>query len=437
LKHIETIKSIVLLSLVILSFSLTFSIWSYKAKYETIEQTTTVEVAIADKREISELIKPYKLIFNLEEGLKGTTDANEINELMSTLGSWKVSNIEAVDTEFTEDKLDSFLRENSRLTFYFQGEVPISVYRKVLNVEELNVPDFSFDRILVEWNPAKSVVHMHFINRTKEFRYSARVLDVNPQILLSGSLDYEDYVEANPKGTTRFIAVPENPVELVRSTSYEMITSPSKFRDALFYDPNAVTRSQVGVNNEDYQDDHALMSIDKISKKLNYVQPIAESKDVAIPSELLLNTIEFMNEHGGWTDEYRFTYMDPSLRYVKFQLNVRGLPVFSNTMPTEIEQYWGDDRIFRYVRPYYSLDFTFQSEGETELLLSGAKVAEILMASAEIDFDKVEEIIPGYLMKHDVNPGILILEPSWYYKIQNRWVRFSPEQFGGEKIGLE
>jgi len=214
----------VLLSLVILSFSLTFSIWSYKAKYETIEQTTTVEVAIADKREISELIKPYKLIFNLEEGLKGTTDANEINELMSTLGSWKVSNIEAVDTEFTEDKLDSFLRENSRLTFYFQGEVPISVYRKVLNVEELNVPDFSFDRILVEWNPAKSVVHMHFINRTKEFRYSARVLDVNPQVLLSGSLDYEDYVEANPKGTTRFIAVPENPVELVRSTSYEMIT---------------------------------------------------------------------------------------------------------------------------------------------------------------------------------------------------------------------
>ena len=30
-----------------------------------------------------------------------------------------------------------------------------------------------------------------------------------------------------------------------------------------------------------------------------------ESKEIPIPSELLLNTFDFVNEHGGWTDEFQ------------------------------------------------------------------------------------------------------------------------------------
>ena len=39
-----------------------------------------------------------------------------------------------------------------------------------------------------------------------------------------------------------------------------------KFRDALFSDPNAVRRSQVGSNHEEFQDDHALMNVNTIRK---------------------------------------------------------------------------------------------------------------------------------------------------------------------------
>ena len=47
--------------------------------------------------------------------------------------------------------------------------------------------------------------------------------------------------------------------------------SPSRFRDALFSDPNAVRRSQVGTNLEEFQDDNALMTINTDKKNLDYV----------------------------------------------------------------------------------------------------------------------------------------------------------------------
>ena len=437
LKYVETVKSVVLISLIVLSTTLTFSIWTYTPKYKTIEQAPTVEASIADKKEIEAIVKPYKLLFHFEEGLKGTMESDEIDSLISTLKDWKISDLEIADRDFSEEKLDIFLREKNRLTLFYQEVVPISVYSNVLNIDVSSVPEFLFDRIIVEWNSRKSLTNLHFISSKNKTRYSAKVAAANPQTLLSKGLDYEAYTEVNPNQDTRFIAVPENPVEFIRNTSYIAEISPSKFRDALFSDRNAVTRSQVGLNREEYQDDHALMSVNTASKKLQFVHPIAESDDSAIPSELLLNTIGFMNEHGGWTDEFRYSYIDPVRRYVKFQLFVRGLPVFSDTMPTEIEEVWGEDGIFRYARPYYTLDLTHEFKTDTEHLMPGKEMAEILMESKVVDFKAIEEITPGYSMNQDTDLDIFILEPTWYYMINDSWISFSPEHLGGESIGLE
>ena len=78
----------------------------------------------------------------------------------------------------------------------------------------------------------------------------------------------------------------------------------------------SVIRMQYGVAKwesimKNLRDNHAMMNVDTEKKTLNMFHPTAESRELAIPSELLLNTINFVNEHGGWTDEFRYTYMDP------------------------------------------------------------------------------------------------------------------------------
>ena len=76
LKYIETIKSIILLLLIALSIIFTFSIWTYSPNYETIEETSTIDISIGKKKTIDEIIKPYKMVFNFEDNLRGTTNSD-------------------------------------------------------------------------------------------------------------------------------------------------------------------------------------------------------------------------------------------------------------------------------------------------------------------------------------------------------------------------
>lgn len=443
MNRIEAIKTVVLILLIALSLTLTFSIWTFTPKFETIEQQPTVDISIAEKVNIDIVVKPYKLLFNLEDGLRGTADSVEIDRMIKELKGWSISNLTIENRNFGTDKLDALIRQENSITLFFQGEVPLPVYNNILNISELNIPEVTFDRIIIERNSVGSTMDMHFVSRESNLSYSAKAHVSDFQNFQSTIIErgetYAEYAEVNPEGTP-FIAVPVGKVELISNTYYEEEISPSRFRDALFSDPNAVRRSQVDANLEEFQDDHALMSINTLTKNLDYVHPKAKSNELAIPSELLLKTFDFINEHGGWTDEYRFARMNPLSRYVEYQLYVHGLPVFSDTTSTKIEQVWGEDRIFRYMRPYYTLDLTLPSEKELKVLPSGVDVAEMLMQSDELDSSAVEEIIPGYYMKHDTartDRSLFVLEPAWFYNVKGNWIRFSPEQLGGELIGLE
>ena len=443
MKRVEAVKSVVLILLIALSLTLTFSIWTFIPNHKTIEQEPTVDISIAGKVNVETVIKPYKILFNLEEGLRGTADSVEIDRMINELKSWSISNLSLEDRNFDNEKLDALIRGENSLTLFFQGEIPLPVYNTILNIGDINIPEVAFNRIIVEWNSVNSTMDMHFVSRENKLHYSAKAhvmdfQDVQSSVIAKAE-DYDEYAEVNPESTP-FIAVPVEQIELVSNTYYEDEISPSLFRNALFSDPNTVLRSKIDENSEEFQDDHALMSINTLTKNLDYVHPKAKSDELAIPSELLLNTFDFINEHGGWTDEFRFARMNPMSRYVEYQLYVHGLPVFSDTTSTKIEQVWGNDRVFRYMRPYYTLDLTLPSEKEVRVLPSGVDVAKMLKESTELDSSMVEEIIPGYYMKHDTartDRSLFVLEPSWFYNVKGNWIRFSPEQLGGELIGLE
>ncbi|WP_318616561.1 YycH family regulatory protein [Sporosarcina sp. YIM B06819] len=441
LKYIETVKSIILLLLVTLSIVFTFAIWSYTPSYETSEDLPTVDISIAKRMSIDELIKPYKIIFNFEEGLTGTLAPTDIDYVLNGLKKWRISEFTLVDNNFTAKKLDVLMRTPNQFTLYFHGEVPLPVYNTVLNGVDpkMTVPETTFDRLIVDWNPTSKSMNISFVSRGNQLLYRAKAkVDDYPSVhrsLLTWGRNLGQYADSNP-GHLPFIAVAAEPVETIRNMYYQREINPSRFRDALFSNPNAVRRSQSGLNKEEYQDDHALMSIDTEKKTLKYVVPAPESQELAVASELLFNTIDFVNEHGGWTDGFRYTSMSPKSRYVKFQLFLHGLPVYGDTNSTEMTQVWGNNRILSYARPYYTLDLPFP-ETDVELLPSGVEITEMLKNSEALDFSAIEELTIGYFMRHDLERRLFIMEPSWFYLTKGTWVRVSPEQLGGGIIGLE
>jgi len=447
LKYIETVKSAVLTLLIALSMILTFSIWTYTPRYDTIEQLAPVDVAIADKKKLHEIIKPYKTVFNFGDALKGTTNPIEINGFVEELSEWKISDIRLLNSNFSTDNLNALLRKPNRFTLFFHGEVPLNIYDNVMNVDEPipTVPEISFDRIVVDWNPANIAMDIYFVSRVNKKLYSAKAKPDDyrklQRSILTDARELAEYKEVTPE-SSNYIVVPAEPVETIRYTFIEDDISPNRFRDALFNDPNAVRSSQVGPKLEELGDNHAIMKIDKENMKFEYVYPIAKIQELAIPSELLSNTINFVNEHGGWTDEFRYTYMDPKTRTVRFRLFLEGLPVYSDSSTTtEIVQKWGDKQIFSYKRPYYRLNWLLFYEGIPEILPSGTEIAERLIESKTLDFDTIDEIAPGYFMKRNTEEGNIIMEPAWFYLVKGNnsenWHRFSPETLGGELIGLE
>lgn len=442
LKYIEMIKTITLILLIVLSLVFTFLIWN-SSPYDTRGKRETVDVSItesAEKKDIGAVIKPYRVHFNFAEGMTGTTDSEQIAYMVNQLKKWRISNPVLKDKSFDKEALNHFIRQDNRVVFYYPDDVPLAVYESVLNIENPNISETSFDLIIAEWNYSTALIDFHFISREHELRYMSTAKMYEPQTfsreLINVGRSYDEYVEANPDGEN-FIVVPANTVDLIKNTYFPNEINPTRFRGALFSDPNAVRRSPSGNNREDFQDNHALMTVDTEKKELLFVHPVVESREIAIPSELLEDTIDFINEHGGWTDEYRFSSMNFKTRYVSFKLYVRGVPVLSGNTSTEIEEVWGDEAVYQYRRPYYTLGDTLPSEMEMVKLPSGIEVAEALMASEEVNFSTVEEMLPAYYMRQDTDLNLFVLEPCWYYLKNGKWNRFSAEQLGGEIIGLE
>ncbi|ARF17488.1 YycH family regulatory protein [Sporosarcina ureae] len=440
LKYIETIKSIVLLLLVSLSVLFTLAVWNYSPNYEPMEQLQTVDISISEKKAIDEIIKPYKMITILKEQVLGSTDTEKIDKILTEMNTWDLSDLHLVSQDMNKFDIAKLLRQPSQMTFYFTGEVPILVYDNVLLVDDVNIPEATFNRLVIDWGQSTQAPVIHLLSEMSGLHYQMQVTLPNKTSFLRNVVDigqsFDEYAEID-RGNASFLAVPKNPITVMRNTYYQEEVNPLRFRDALFSDPNAVRRNLIDSTHEEYGDDHAFMNVDTEIKRLNYVMPAMESQEIAIPSELLLNTIDFINEHGGWTDEYRYAYMNPISRYVRFQLYVDGLPVFSDQSGTsEITETWGNQRVFKYIRPYYTLDVNIKSVQET--LPSGVEVAEALRESEELDFDSIEEITPGYYMNRDIERKLIILQPCWYYLIKGNWLRFAPEELqGGGKIGLE
>lgn len=443
LKYIETVKSIILVLLIALSITFTFSIWTYSPQFEQLEQLPTIDIAIDNKESIDEIIQPYKVVFNFSDRIGGTVDPGDIDPILDEINNWKITDISLVNDNIESKEWGELLRQQNQFTLYYHGEVPLTVYDSVLNLdsEMLSVPEISFNRLVIQWKPSTTEVELLFISEMNKKLYSAKVrledYQKFQQTILAMGQEFDEYGEVNPGGLP-YIVVPTKPVEARKSTYFQDEIGPSRFRDALFNDPKAVRRSQVSSQLEEYGDTHALMKVYTDKKKLDFVNRVKEEDELAIPSELLEKSIYYVNEHSGWTGEYRYTYMDPRSRKVRFRLFLHGLPVYTDSsLTTEIEQKWGKNGIISYTRPYYKRGTTIESKPQQ--LLSGLEVAERLKESNFIEFDTVEEISLGYFMKFDTEQeqALLIMEPAWFYLSDGNWSRFLSGQLGGVLNGLE
>ncbi|MGE7186336.1 YycH family regulatory protein [Peribacillus sp. NPDC006672] len=443
--NFERAKSIILIILVGTSIFLTWSIWTYEPEYDKFgDQSNYIKIK-SDVQIVSDVIKPVSILFHGNGRHFRTSDPVEINKMEKEFSQWSFSGVKEISVKRLQRKFDDFVHEDGSIEIEFSDDVPISLYKTVLNIMDKDVPGFSFDRIIIKQKDISgNESSIYFVSYDQEKIYqgmvdSKRLRDFMDEFY-TGSYNKHPEYTAETINDKRTLFVPEKSIEVNQFQYYIDILDIVNLKNALFINPKYVRQDSVSVG-EEYTDGTRLMTINKEHYLISYINPAQKSK-FGSSSDLLQKSIDFINDHDGWEDNnYRFAYMSENEQRVVFRLFVNGYPAFNESGMTEIEQIWGKEEIYSYERPYFSLASALPSEESVKTLRSGREVLDQLKSKDNIDFKSVQDISIGYKLNKSLDSKLVTLvtlEPTWYYRIGDKWfiVPFE-EDTGGDQSGLE
>ncbi|KRG07966.1 YycH family regulatory protein [Lederbergia galactosidilytica] len=433
----ETLKSIVLFLLVGLSIILTWSLWTYQPKYEFLDPSNVHNIMIADPKETAELIKPNRILYHRDNMHYGSQSKEIIRSTIKEISSWNFYDI-GNGTVREPKQIQKLQNGDDRIVIDYPSKVPFEVYKGIIQVED-PTPNAAFDHVVIlSPDVSKDGASVYFISNEDNRVYESHI---NPDRLerLFGAMEqnlgtFKEYQEL-VMPDERLLYVPKDKVEMPKYKYYPEMIDLNEFKNALFRDPSKVQRDPF-TNGVQFTDDTSMMNVDYLTDVLKYVNPGQDSGIHVEQSkaEILKQGIDFVNEHGGWTDDYRYAEMSVYEKKLIFRLYVDNFPVFNENGMTEVTQNWGAEQISEYKRPYFILTVPIPPQTKVELP-SGETVLDYLIS--EKNPKLLQDLVLGYRLSTDTTTqNVVELEPTWYYLYGGSWLPFDIEEMGRGPDGL-
>ncbi|KZN96592.1 YycH family regulatory protein [Aeribacillus pallidus] len=444
----ETIKSIILTFLVLTSLFFTWNIWTYQPNYGEISNSNYIE-----NNPLSNVTKkPYEVVqpdhIMIHEKIKhyATYDEIVIERLWKDIRQWELEEFKNISGEIEKQYgFNQWInREIHNLTpnfeIIFNDSIPMSALLSITDWTDEGDFNIEFDRIYIPLTNEKSNRKIYLVDYEHKYVVEAQVKTVLSNLwteVYKEKENFESYVFWNG------LFLPEKPFPIHRLQFFTKSMSGEQFKNALFNDPSYVKRD-VNASEFVYTDSSRQLVINEDKERVVYVNPTIDQSLTTEKGKLILQSIDFLNKHGGWLsglNDYRFEKTDQEQK-IYFRLTVRNLPVFSfsdsHYSITTIMQSWGKNDIALYQRPLFYLD-DFIREDKT-ILPGAADIIEAIKDSPSIEADKIKRIFPAYDIQQSSRQNIVNLEPIWCIELENdKYQRLNVKKAGkgGEGIGLE
>lgn len=440
MKYYEQVKSFILLLLVALSIFLTFLIWRYQPNYKVIEDTQVETKKIGNPIKVEESLLPYRIISSENDKLVGDVTNKDLTKVLDAITSWKATGLDFEKNSLVNDDINQLITKNHHITLFYSAEVPIRVFQSILPFSESEITNISFNRLIIDWSNVKEGhLKINFVNTNNKTLYSTKVSisesEFQNSVLksLENAISYKEV----PRMKNLSLFVPIEEVKMNEYTYFIEENATDHFRDVLFNDPNIVKKNNESENTLKYTDGMSLMTVDTKNKTFNFVNPTSENMtDISI-ADLWKYSFDFINNHGGFNGDYRYSSINVKNHVIDYQLFIHGYPVYSDMTSTQITAIWGNNQIFRYKRPYYYLDMDISSAKKEISLPTSDEVMERIDQMGTIRLSTVDEILTGYyIAQKDDNQLLYTLVPCWFAIANGIWVPITPEIGGGE-YGLE
>ena len=439
--NFERAKSIILIILIVTSSYLTWSIWTYEPKYEKIDQSKYINIE-SDEQTVSDIIKPNHILIHRYNQHFQTSNQADIEKAEKQMAEWKLSNLKRHSPQLTKKQFEDVVHAQGTVEIIFPNEIPLTLYKTAFYIKDKEVPPFSFDRIIYKQKDIQSQKAIIYFASSESLNFLEATVETSK--LKNFNLTFYQNASAFPEYESFLVNkyhqvfVPKHQVTLNRYKYYMGYLDIGNFKDALFTDPMNV-RHETVPKGEEYTDSTRLMTVNNDTNMISYINPSQKSTVLSNSSDLLSKSIEFINNHAGWKgSNYQFDSMNETMQSVSFRLYNNSYPVFNSLGMSEIKEIWGDEQIYSYQRPYFTLDFELPSETQEVLMPSGPDVMKQLKMKRNFDYANVEDVRIGYkLSTAPLETNLISLEPTWYYRSGEDWLTVPFDESGGKINGLE
>ena len=421
----ESIKTILLSAFVLLSFFLTWNIWTFQGDFEEVEPpSVNNQVSIDTGYNLNEIVKPYQFLIEDNQAIYGTVNQVEINKMFDTLlnAKWTVP----VSNSINERNLSS--REYDLLfPAPITAELIKSLFSFTNTKDTINIPATAVSRMALFVNDGlgrgRNDTTIVFKDQAGKniFYATSRNFSVNKIRSLSGELgeDWVPYSRVMLRGD-REVFLPINPTELNQKKFLYESVQMEKFERILFPDLSSVQE-----HNGVYSDGVNTLSQDQDVLTFNSSpgsQNISQGQDM----DSIYDSWEKINSYQGWTDPYIYDgyTLKPAngVSEVDFRIMVDDLPVYSlkNKYQTMIYLKWDKGQLLEQNRTLINLNTVAFSDNDKRKLQSEREVLQLLQNN-DLSLNDIQDIRMGYVMNQDAQAQIVTMTPSWLYKKNGEW----------------
>ncbi|MFP3125576.1 two-component system activity regulator YycH [Ectobacillus funiculus] len=445
----ENFKTILLLNLVVISIFLTYNLWTYQPDSSMVQNEKYIQdVPSVTKKDLSAIIFPSQMI--VHKGLEhyASEQILRINPVYKILEQGEFDDFKDVSYKIPKSQFLSFVHAKNRVEFVFPAEIPFEVFKNLFSIQEKDMEPQTFDRLLINLYPnenSKDEVQAFFVSYESRKIYSATLKGIAVKDLVNTSNEFAGQADEYfmyAINETRAIFLPEDNVNMKQMFYVTSDLDEEMFQNILFTDPRYVKQDKTS-SWEMYTDGTRLLRIFNTTQMLEYENSSVSQKEVLTGAPLVQQSIDFINNHGGWTDSYRLYNVIPGKGETVFRLHAdNSFPVFNTDGMSSLKLGWGLNEIRSFKRPLFWL-FVKKEEDTTVELPSGRTILSFIQQNAKDSMKEIKNIAVGYELEPDVglNGEKVIgvkLNPIWYisYGDSYKKIEWDAEK-GGELVGLE
>lgn len=412
--NFEVMKTYILSILVLISLLLTFSLWNYKPNTLSSNNPIFVnEVDLGGKEEIKRsLIEPSTITFHNNERYYGFKTPLEGQKLYRDMQDWILK-------DYQSSAVLGRPTNNHQVEITFENTLPLEIIRSLFSIgEKDSLPNWSFQRMFILFNQATSSLEVVFLSIDEHQQIKYVVNDSRVYASLWSYMEKSDrlseYILFGSEESP--IYLPKNKLEIKSHSLAVKSINPTLLIDALFSNPSSVSSN---FEKSYFADGERGMSVLREGRSMEFINPIHSNERRTDMIELLDLSVENINEHKGWTNDYRLVDVNIKEDLVRYRMFYDGYPIYNNIDLSIIEQQWRNQDLHLYRRPLFSANILFGDN--TIKLPSGTEIINYLTNHKDYQLSEIKDIRVGYKLTYFDGASYLTLDPVWYMNYSGNW----------------